>query len=102
MMADIIFCHLLYIDVLDVDFESYPETNLLRRVLPSILGCNLVQALSEPSGYQVPSLVRWVGLDCSAPPLSHGENPQLLKGRAGRRVTSSASEVSGFWAAETL
>jgi formate hydrogenlyase transcriptional activator len=44
-------------------FESYPETNLIRRVLSGISGCRLAEALSEPIGYELPRLVRLVGLD---------------------------------------
>src|SRR3984885_760390 len=84
IIADIIF---MSIDVLDMDFESYPETNLFRRVLSGISGYRLAEALSEPIGYELPRLVRLVGLDMLGAPLSHSENSQLFIGRAGRRVS---------------
>jgi hypothetical protein len=54
----------------------------------------LAEALSEPIGYELPRLVRLVGLDMLGAPLSHSEDSQLFIGRAGRRV-SFAGVVQG-------
>jgi len=41
-------------------------------------GCSLAETLSEPIGYELPRLVRVVGLDMLGATLSQSENSQLF------------------------
>jgi hypothetical protein len=52
-----------FLDALDVDFESYPETNLLGRALPGIFSWSLAEVFREPIRDELPGLVRLFGLD---------------------------------------
>ena len=52
----------------------------LSGILPGIFGGSLAEALSKPISYELPSLVRLVGLDMLGAALSNGENSQLFIG----------------------